>query len=403
MTNKSVIKILVLDDDSFTLKLLARMLENSGYTAVSTCDNGRAALELVDSQGAQPDIILLDLNMPEMDGVEFVRHLVEHRYTGSLVLFSGEDEQMLQAAEKLVRAHKIPVLGHLLKPVRPEDLAALVAKWNPSYQDHTPTANIIRSAEDLHTAIANGELVNYYQPKVSLATGQVVGVETLVRWNHPRDGMVLPCKFIGVAEARGLIKDLTRVVLTGALAELKVWQEAGLSLQLSVNVSINSLVSLDFADFVAGLVSEAGVPPQKVMLEVSESWISMNDLRAPLETLTRLRLKRFRISIDEFGTGYSSLAQLRGIPFDEIKIDRSFVHHASTDKKVRAKYDTCLNMAKQLGTEVVAVGVEEIGDWDLLRSTGCGLAQGYLIANPMPAVDLPGWIHAWQARVKKLM
>ena len=403
MTNKAKIKILVLDDDQFTLKLLARMLENSGYTAVSTCDNGRAGLELVDGPGAQPDVILLDLNMPEMDGVEFVRHLVEHRYTGSLVLFSGEDEQMLQAAEKLVRAHKIPVLGHLLKPVRPEDLEALIAKWNPSYQDHTPAANIIRSAEDLRTAIANGELVNYYQPKVSLATGQVVGVETLVRWNHPRDGMVLPSKFIGVAEARGLIKDLTRVVLTGALAELKVWQEAGLSLQLSVNVSINSLASLDFADFVAGLVTEAGVPPQKVMLEVSESWIPMNDLRAPLETLTRLRLKRFRISIDEFGTGYSSLAQLRGIPFDEIKIDRSFVHHAATDKKVRAKYDTCLNMAKQLGTEVVAVGVEEIGDWDMLRSTGCGLAQGYLIANPMPAVGLPGWIHAWQARVKKLI
>jgi len=403
VTNKSIIKILVLDDDQFTLKLFVRMLENSGYTTVATCDNGRAALELVDTQGAHPDLILLDLNMPEMDGVEFVRHLVEHRYTGSLILFSGEDEQMLQAAEKLVRAHKIPVLGHLLKPVKPEDLTALIEKWNPSYQDYVPAANLIRSAEDLRTAIANGELVNYYQPKVSLATGLVVGVETLVRWNHPRDGMVLPSKFIGVAESHGLIKDLSRMVLTGALAQLKVWQEAGLSLQLSVNVSINSLTSLDFADFVTGLVTEAGVPPQKVMLEVSESWIPMNDLRAPLETLTRLRLKRFRISIDEFGTGYSSAAQLRGIPFDEIKIDRSFVRHAATDKKVRAKYDACLNMARQLDTEVVAVGVEEIDDWDLLRSTGCDLAQGYFIANPMPGADLPGWIQAWQSRVKKLM
>jgi len=402
VTNKSIIKILVLDDDPFTLKLLARMLENSGYSAVSTCDNGRAALELVDSPGVSPDLILLDLNMPEMDGVEFVRHLVGHRYTGSLILFSGEDEQMLRAAEKLVLAHKIPVLGHLLKPVKPEDLAVLIEKWNPSYQNYVPTKNLVRSAEDLRTAIANGELVNYYQPKVSLATGQVVGVETLVRWNHPRDGMVLPSKFIGVAESHGLIKDLTRMVLTGSLAQLKAWQEAGLSLQLSVNVSINSLVSLDFADFVFGLVTEAGVPPQQVMLEVSESWIPMNDLRAPLETMTRLRLKRFRLSVDEFGTGYSSAAQLRSIPFDELNIDRSFVHHASADKKVRAKYDTCLNIAKQLGTEVVAVGVEEIGDWDLLRSTGCDLAQGYFIANPMPAAELPGWIQAWQARVKNL-
>ena len=402
MTNNSIIKILVLDDDSFTLKLLARMLENSGYTTVSTCDNGRAALELVDNPGAHPDLILLDLNMPEMDGVEFVRHLVEHRYTGSLILFSGEDEQMLRAAEKLVRAHKIPVLGHLLKPVKPEDLEALIEKWTPSYQDYVPTVNRIRSAEDLRAAIANGELVNYYQPKVSLATGRVVGVETLVRWNHPRDGMVLPSKFIGVAETHGLIKDLARMVLTDALAQLKAWEEAELSLQLSVNVSINNLASLDFADFVAGLVTEAGVAPQKVMLEVAESWIPMNDLRGPLETLTRLRMKRFRLSIDEFGTGYSSAAQLHDIPFDEIKIDRSFVHQASTDKKVRVKYDACLHMAKQLGKEVVAVGVEEIADWDMLRSTGCDLAQGYFIAKPMLAADLPGWIQAWQARVKKL-
>ncbi len=402
MINNSTIKILVLDDDPFALKLLTRMLENSGCTAVSTCDNGCAALELIDRQGVHPNLILLDLNMPEMDGVEFVRHLVEHRYTGSLILSSGEDEQMLLAAEKLVLAHKIPILGSLRKPVKPEGLAALIKKWTPPYQDHAPAANLIRSAEDLRAAIANGELVNYYQPKVSLSTGRVVGVETLVRWNHPRDGMVLPAKFIGVAESHGLIKDLTRMVLTDALAQLKVWQQTGLSLQLSFNVSRDSLASLDFVDFVAGLVAEAGVPPQEVVLEVSESWIPMNDLRAPLETLTRLRLKRFRLSIDEFGIGHSSLAQLRGLPFDEFKIDRSFVHRASTDKYVRAKYDACLGMARQLGTEVVAVGVEEIGDWDMLRTTGCDLAQGYFIAKPMPAADLPGWTQAWQARAKNL-
>ncbi len=403
VTNKFNIRIMVLDDDSFMLKLLARMLENLGYTTVSVCDNGHAALEQIDSPGAQPDVILLDLNMPEMDGVEFVRHLVEHRYLGSLILVSGEDEQMLRAAEKLIQAHKIPVLGHLLKPAKPGDLEALIEKWIPAQQDYVLAASSVRSPEDLRAAIANGELVNYYQPKVSLTTGRVVGVEALVRWSHPRDGMVLPAKFIGVAESHGLIRDLTRIVLTGALAQLKAWGEAGLSLQLSVNVSKASLTALDFADFVAGLANEAEVSPQEVVLEVAESWIPMNDLRAPLETLTRLRLKRFRLSIDELGTGYSSVAQLRNLPFDEVKIDRSFVHHASTDKKARAKYDACLSMAKQLGTEVVAVGVEEIDDWDLLLKSGCDLAQGYFIANPMPAGDLPGWIRSWQTRVKKLM
>src|SRR3989338_9230356 len=403
MANKSAIKILVLDDDQFTLKLLARMLENSGYTTVSICDNGRASLESVDRPGAQPDVILLDLNMPEMDGVEFVRHLAEHRYTGSLILFSGEDEQMLRSAEKLVRAHKIPVLGHLRKPVNPEALAGLLEKSTPSSQAHAPGASAIRSAEELRAAIANGEMVNYYQPMVSPATGRVAGVETLVRWNHPRDGMLLPSRFIGVAESRGLIKDLTRMVLTGALGQVGLWQQEGLSLQLSVNVSIHSLASTDFVDFVTGLVNEAGVSPQNVVLEVAEGWIPMNDLRAPLlETLTRLRLKRFRLAIDEFGTGYSSVTQLRDIPFDEVKIDRGFVLHASTDKKVRARYDACLSMARQLDKEVVAVGVQEIADWDMLRSTGCDLAQGSFIAEPMLAADLPGWIQGWQARAKSL-
>lgn len=402
MIINSAIKILVLDDDPFALKLFTRMLESSGYTAFSTCDNGRAALELVDRPEDCPDLILLDLNMPEMDGVEFVRHLVEHRYTGSLILLSGEDEQMLLAAERLVKMHKIPVLGHLHKPCKPEDLVALIGKWMPSQQTRTQGVNSIRSAEDLRAAIANGELVNYYQPKVSTSTGRVMGVETLVGWKHPKDGMVFPSKFIGVAEKHGLIKDLTSIVLTDALAQLKGWQEAGLTLQLSINVSVDSLSSLDFVDFISKLVAESGVQPQKVVLEVSESWIPMNDLRAPLETLTRLRLKRFRLSIDELGTGHSSLAQLRGLPFDEVKIDRSCVHHASTDKKVRAKYDACLSMARQLGVEVVAVGVEEIADWDMLRSTGCDLAQGYFIAKPMLAADLPGWIQSWQVRAKSL-
>ncbi|MFA6970368.1 MAG: EAL domain-containing response regulator [Gallionella sp.] len=408
MKNNLAIKIMVLDDEPFTLKVLSHMLANLGYTAVTTCDNGRAALELIDNPHETPDLILLDLNMPEMDGVEFVRHLVEHRYAGSLILISGTDEHMLLATEKLVRAHKLPVLGHLCKPIRPEGLAALIdpvksegltslfEKLALSSQEEAQTEHPVYSAEELRAAIDNGELVNYYQPKVALATGRVVGVETLVRWNHPRDGIVLPSRFIGVAESHGLIKDLTRQVMTSALSRLKVWQQAGLSLRLSVNVSRESLASLDFVAFVVDLVTEAGVSPQLVELEVSESWIPMNDLRAPLETLTRLRLKHFRLCIDEFGTGYFSLGQLRDLPFDEAKIDRSFVHQASTNKRVREKYDACLGMARQLDMEVVAMGVEEIADWDMLRSTGCDIAQGYFIAKPMPADDLPDWIKSWE-------
>ena len=397
MVEKSTVRILMLDDEPFMLKLIGRLLANLGFTQVTRCDSGRAALASLDSSNKPPDLILLDLNMPEMDGLEFVRHLVERLYSGSLILVSGEDERMLQAAVKLVQAHKISVLGHLRKPVKPEALSALLEKWTPSSPARPGAAKKVYGADELRAAIDNGELVNYYQPKVAVATGEVVGVETLVRWRHPQDGMVFPDQFIGVAEAHGLIDDLTRAVLTGALAQAKVWQDAGWVLRVAVNVSMVNLASLDFPDFVAGLAAQAGVPPQGLVLELTESRL-MRDLRAPLEILTRLRLKRFRLSIDDFGTGHSSLAQLRDIPFDELKIDQSFVHRAWTDETLRAIYDASLGLARQLGIQVVAEGVEDWADWNLLRRTGCDLAQGYFIARPMLAADFPGWMEDWQER-----
>jgi EAL domain-containing protein (putative c-di-GMP-specific phosphodiesterase class I) len=255
------------------------------------------------------------------------------------------------------------------------------------------------SADELRAAIDNGELINYYQPKVSVATGDVVAVETLVRWRHPVDGIVFPDQFINLAEAAGLIDALTRVVFAGAIEQTKIWREAQLPLRVAVNVSMDNLASLDFLNFVAELTAIAGIAPQSIVLEVTETKL-MQDTRAPLEILTRLRLKRFRLSIDDFGTGHSSLAQLRDIPFDELKIDQGFVHGAWADETLRAMYDASLSLARQLGMDVVAEGVQDRNDWDLLRLTGCDMAQGNFMSRPMLAAELPGWVESWRARVR---
>jgi CheY-like chemotaxis protein len=224
MTNNFAVKIMLLDDEPFMLKLIGRQLENLGYTALSPYTSGAAALDALTGPSGPPELILLDLNMPEMDGIEFVRHLVERHYAGSLVLISGEDERMLQASTKLVQAHNIKVLGHLRKPVSPTALAALLEGWAPAATARLRTAKAAYDVEAVRAAINNGELVNYYQPKVAVADGRVVGVETLVRWRHPVDGMVYPDQFIGVAEAHGLIDDLTRVrCFRAALAQARVW------------------------------------------------------------------------------------------------------------------------------------------------------------------------------------
>lgn len=402
MQNNSNMRILVLDDEPFMLKLLARMLANLGYGAVSTCANGQDALVRVASTADVPDLILLDINMPQMDGVEFVRHLVEHKYRGSLILVSGEDERTLQSVEKLVRAHKITVLGHLSKPVTPERLSSLIELCRPPLTGAPNAAKKVYGQTELATAIARGELVNYYQPKVAVATGEVVGLETLVRWRHPKDGLVFPDQFIGVAEQFGLIDDLTRAVLSEALPQARAWQDAGLSLRLAVNLSMDNLVSLSFLDYVVNLTTEAGVPPQQLVLEVTESRL-MQDQRVSLEILTRLRLKRFRLSIDDFGTGNSSLAQLRDIPFDELKIDQSFVHGAWQNDTQLAMFDASVGLAKQLAMETVAEGVEDRADWNFLRQHHCDVAQGYFIARPMPAEDIPGWLADWEQRREHLM
>lgn len=397
--NKSTIRVLVLDDEPFMLKLLGHMLADLGFTSATTHDNGATALECFDTHANPPNLILLDLQMPEMDGIEFVRKLVEHNYTGNLILVSGEDERVLQMAEKLIQAHWITVLGHLDKPVL---LARLTELMEKSVHMHAAPQSTTHAygADELRTAIDAGELVNYYQPKVAVPTGAIVGVETLVRWRHPVDGSVFPDQFIGIAEDHGLIDDLTRVVLKGAMAQSKAWQQAGLRLRTAVNVSMDNLSSVAFADFVAGAATAAGVAPQDIVLELTESRL-MLDQRAPPEALTRLRLKRFRLSIDDFGTGHSSLTQLRNIPFDELKIDQSFVRGAWPDDTARAIYDASLNLGKQLGMTVIAEGVEGRDDWDFVRRTQCDMAQGFFIGRPMPAADLPGWIELGNARTQQ--
>ncbi len=393
--------ILIVDDEPMVLLGMQLLLRQLGYGRTLTAERAKVAFEMLDG-GAVPELILLDLNMPEVDGMEFVRGLVDRGYMGQLVLVSGEDERVLQSVQRLVKAHEIDVIGHLQKPVTRPVLEALLQMWHPRGERRARSRKSAYSPSAIREAIDRNELELFYQPKVAVQTGEFVGVEALVRWRHPVDGLVFPDQFIGTAEAHGLINDLTRAVVRSALVQAKRWIDARLPLTVAVNVSMDNLAALDFAEFVSSAAAVAGVAHAHVTLEVTESRL-MQDMRGPLETLTRLRLKRFGLSIDDFGTGHSSLAQLRDIPFDELKIDRSFVHGLAANETVRAIYTASVGMAQQLRMKVVAEGVEDAEDWESLRGTGCDYAQGYFIGRPMPAADITDWHQAWIERAKTLV
>lgn len=388
--------ILVVDDDPFICRLMSRQLQTLGFAQVELCERARAAVERLECDPGAVGLIFCDLQMPEMDGVEFIRHLVRLGYPGALVLVSGEDQRILQSAERLARAHRLRVAGTLYKPVSNDQLQRLLQSLPSACQEHI-AAGTSYAAEELAEAIARGQLVNHYQPKVDLRSAAVVGVETLVRWQHPRDGLVYPDRFITVAEDHCLIDALTRAVLQRALHDARDWQARGHSLQLAVNVSMNNLERLDFPEFVEHAALAAGVAPSLLTLEITESQL-MSNRQAALDILTRLRLKRVGLSIDDFGTGHSSLAQLRDIPFTELKIDRGFVHGAWRDSSLRSILSASLDMAHKLGMKSVAEGVEDRADWNHLREAGCDVAQGWFVARAMPAEQLPDWLREWETQ-----
>jgi diguanylate cyclase (GGDEF)-like protein len=259
------------------------------------------------------------------------------------------------------------------------------AVYDPE-QDTNDAVRLVLAGE-LRRAIEAGELLVYFQPKADLASGEIVGAEALVRWQHPERGFIPPNDFIPIAERTGLIKPLTRYVLAEALRQCQVWNAAGLELHVAVNLTIPDLLDLEVPDRIAALLAETGVRPEQLELEITETTILADPFHVR-QVLTSLHEMGLRIAIDDFGTGYSSLAYLKRLPVQAIKIDRSFVMGMCEDASDATIVRSTIDLAHNLGLEVVAEGVETEEVWDALRALDCSLAQGYLIGRPAPASEL---------------
>jgi diguanylate cyclase (GGDEF)-like protein len=265
-------------------------------------------------------------------------------------------------------------------------------------QDHYDSGKLSLVAE-LRRAIAGDELVLHYQPKASVVTGQILAVEALVRWNHPERGLLYPDEFLPTAEQTGIIDSLTRWVLANALAQLDSWGSAVRGLSIAINISARNLARADFADSVLTAIVDSGVSANRLLLEITETALVSDPERAG-RSLRRLAAAGVRISLDDFGIGQTSLGYLSTLPLHEVKIDKSFVLDMLSDRSHAAIVRSVIDLAHNLGFEVVAEGVETEQILDALADLGCDIAQGYLLARPMPAGALPEWLNSRRAAVE---
>jgi len=281
--------------------------------------------------------------------------------------------------------------------LRRADVAMYVAKrgnvghavYTADQDQHSPMR--LAMVSELRRAIDQNELSLYFQPKVSLAAGSVTCAEALVRWQHPRHGLLGPDLFVPIAEQTGLIRPLARWVLDAALRQCSRWRHQGLDLAVAVNLSMRNLHDPEVVDTIRQLLTRWGIPPSRLVVEITESSL-MADAERAMDVLGRLRAMGVGISIDDFGTGYSSLAYLKRLPVDELKIDKSFVAHIASDDNDAAIVRSTIGLAHDLGLAVVAEGIEDEVTWDYLAGLGCDVAQGYFISRPLPVAAFGDWL-----------
>jgi len=394
---ESITTILVIDDERDVGELITATAERMGLCCIAL----EVPSAFLEALSPATTLIMLDLLMPEMDGVELLRLLGERKCTAGIVLMSGTGKRIIETAEQFAQSIGLTVVAQLQKPFRIKELEAVLAKYKggPVKAPISRKRPVVASDDtELMFAIKRNEFVLHYQPQIDLGTYEVTGVEALVRWQHPQRGLVFPDEFIARAEELGLIDDLGWIVANRGLEEVSLFAgNNGAVPILSINVSAHSLRNLKFPDIYLSLLKKHKVAPQNTILEITESGL-IKELSSTLDVLTRLRLKKVQLSIDDFGTGYSMMQQLRHIPATELKIDKAFVQNMHGTDSDRVMVQKTIEIGHELGMRVIAEGVETQAQLDFLLAQHCDMAQGYLFSRPLPPQELVAWLAAYRAR-----
>ncbi len=393
--------VLVVEDSLVQRNHLVELMRQLQFGTVLQAGDGVEALHLLDQLGGPPVfLVLTDIDMPGMDGIELIGRLAERGGVDNLIAMSARDPRLLETVESLGSDNAaVRLLGTLVKPVKQEALERLLQGTEQRPRQRGAAAAEALCLEEIRAGLDGGQFVPFVQPKVAIATGLVKGVEALVRWRHPQRGLVPPGAFIPQIEGTPLMARLTLSMLEQSLHWRREWHRAMPNLSVSLNLSADDLADQRFVDRLMEVVLGQGVVPQSLTWEVTETMLMSSQA---LANLARLGLRGFGLSMDDYGIGYSSMQTLSRSPFTELKIDRIFVDGAAERANRRAILVSSLDMGRRLGITTVAEGVETEADWRLLSELGYDIAQGYLLARPMPPDELVSWARANRARLRAL-
>lgn len=378
-------RMLIIDDEPALGQLFARAAIECGYEAFFTSDAEEFRNRV---HSWVPSHIVLDLNMPGVDGIEVLRFLASERSTAQIVIASGFDLKVVESARKLGTERGLSVVETIRKPIRADELRRIFSDLRDE-DDWLTEEAIIRAVNERQFFLA-------YQPKVRFVPeapywNDVYGFEALIRWRHPVRGEISPVEFIPAAEGFGVIDRLTDNVFDLAFAQVRAWTTAGHGFTVSVNVSAENLHEADFVDQLVERCQDSGVRPENFVIELTET-AAMGDVALAMDILTRLRIKGFSLAMDDFGTGYSSLVQLQQLPFSELKIDRAFIKEIHKSVQSKAIANAMINLGHNLDLSVVAEGIDDPDAMRILAELNCDIAQGFLISKPMTAERVDEWL-----------
>ena len=383
--------VLLVEDHDFQREYVAQQLRSDLGVNVDSTSDGALALEMLQSKAY--DLVICDLAMPAMDGIVFIKRLGDLACKPNLIVLSSQPVSLMQLVERLALSLGFDNFRTLSKPFVLAEFVSVIHGFGLGGAGAQVEALSSVQLNDNSASILEGlirkQFIPWYQPQYDTQTGRVVGLEVLARWDHPVRGMLAPAVFIDTIVKSSWVNHLNSMLLESALKALKVWRKTDPDLTISFNIPVSLLVEESLPERLLELVRGCGGDPAALMLELTETTIT-DRFSDYLAGAARLKLKGFKLSIDDYGTGYSSLLNLMSVPFDEIKLDRVFVQGAHKNLSAQAALESSISLAQRLGIKIIAEGVEDPLDLALLQRLGCHTVQGFLLGKPVAEAQVEG-------------